>query len=93
MPCFLLDHILKVDLMRPMFPFYECHFFPIGTTFVKHFSPTVIVIMEPKRVSSRDTTKIIVGEAVEKALVKLPLYVDTQMFKSKDSTPTWKNFQ
>jgi len=45
--------------------------------------------MEPKRFSSKETTKSSTGKEVEQTLVDLPIYVDTQLFIEKESALTW----
>ena len=45
--------------------------------------------MEPKRTTSKETTKISTGEAVEQASVDFPMYEDTQLFMEKVSSLTW----
>jgi len=39
LPDFLLDHALKVDLLKLMFSFHGCPFCPTSTTLVKNFLP------------------------------------------------------
>lgn len=63
-----------------MFSFHECILCPTSSTVVEHFSLVVIIIMAPKRVASKGSTKSSTGEAVEQALVNLPVYVYTQLF-------------
>jgi len=45
--------------------------------------------MEPKRAASNYTTQIDTREEVEKMLMDLLVYVDTQLFVEKDSDLGW----
>lgn len=60
-----------------MFPCHECHFSTTGTTLVKYSSLVVIDTVESKRVASKDTIEINIGEAVEKTLIDFLVYRDT----------------
>jgi len=71
-----------------MFAFHEFPFCPKGTTLVKHFLPADIVTMAPKKSASKETTKSSIREVVEQAPVVLRVYVDTQLFREKESTLT-----
>lgn len=57
----------------------------IGIAGVGNFSSSIIVIMEHKRATSKDTTKRSNGEEVESTLVYIPVYSDTQMFMEEES--------
>lgn len=63
-----------------MFACHKCHFYPTGTTLVKHFSPAVNITMAQKRVASKETPESSTGEVIEQTPVDLPVYADTQPF-------------
>ena len=53
-------------------------------------SLAVMVNMASKRDASKETTDSSTEEVVEKTLLDLPVYGDTQLFIEKGKTMTWK---
>lgn len=62
---------------------------PTSIAGVEHLSSSVIVIMESKRIDSKDTIESSTREVVESKKFYFPIYSDTQLFVEKESDLTW----